>query len=99
MRQKRLEERFVENLEDLTVKSVATACVGLSVIEIDHASHANCRRSCTDGRVRVVVAYFGYFKTPRKVRGHDFAASFVENWLLDARIGRAKCLPVPKCCI
>jgi hypothetical protein len=73
--------------------------VGFSIIEVDHASHADCRCSCTDSRIRVVVTYFRYLQASRKVRGHDFAASFVEDWFLDTRIGRTKGFPVPKRCI
>jgi hypothetical protein len=83
----------------LTVKSIATSLPGFSIVIVNHALHTEGGGGCTDDGIWVIIADFGQFEATRKVGSHNFAASFVEDWLLDSRIGGAKSFPVPKCCI
>jgi len=85
-----------EMMGEITVKPVATSLSRFSVVEVDHARQTDCFRSLTDSRIWMVIAYFRDLEAAREIRGHNLAASLVEDWLLDARIGRTQSFPVSK---
>jgi len=91
------EDPIVEGNEgEITVKPVATPLSRFSIVEVDHARQTDYFRSLTDSRVWMVIAYFRDLEAAREIRGHNLAASLVEYWLLDARIGRTQSFPVAK---
>lgn len=83
-----------ENSDRLTVKAVTTTSIGFTVVILDDSLPADRFCHVTDIWIGVIVAYLSYFKTPRKVGGHDFTACFVEDWFVNSGIRRAKGLPV-----
>ena len=80
----------------ITVESIPATFPGLAIIVDNYSIPAYRRSRGTYCGIGTLVASFRYFHTAGHIRGQNITASFIEDRLLDARIGCAQGFPVSK---